>query len=176
MPQTVAAHSGLSSTGAVWHRLKIQAFTAGYVWEITCRETVLIGNLPTRLMPLPRHAFRRGALCFARPQSCLGGGPRASDLGQACPWCCRGCCTSRRLPSADWGTSLRGMTAGRGREGLWKTHHALHIAEAMLGLAHRLCHHARSHARRVATSRTGVRRGEHRTDVVHRRAAMAEKP
>ena len=59
---------------------------------------------------------------------------------------------------------------------MWQKPHTLHVAEATLGLAHRLSHHARSHARRVATSRTAVRRGEHRRGVVHRRAAVAEKP
>jgi len=31
--------------------VKIQAFAARYVWQMACRETVLIGNLPTSLIP-----------------------------------------------------------------------------------------------------------------------------
>ena len=51
---------GLSITVAVRYRLKIQTFAARYVWEMAWRETVLIGNLPTSLLPLSRHAFRPG--------------------------------------------------------------------------------------------------------------------
>jgi hypothetical protein len=51
---------GLSLTVAVRYRLKIQAFAARYVWEMACRETVRLGNLPTSLFPLSRHAFRPG--------------------------------------------------------------------------------------------------------------------
>jgi hypothetical protein len=89
---------GLSITVAVWHGLKIQAFAVCYFWEMACRETVLIGNLPTRLLPLSRHAFRPDVRC---------------------------------LPSADRGTSLRGITAERGREGLSKKNQALNVSYAL---------------------------------------------
>jgi hypothetical protein len=51
---------GLSITVAVRYRLKIQTFAARYFWEMAWRDTVLIGNLPTSLLPLSRHAFRPG--------------------------------------------------------------------------------------------------------------------
>ena len=89
---------GLSITVAVWHGLKIQAFAVCYFWEMAYRETVLIGNLPTRLLPLSRHAFRPDVRC---------------------------------LPSADRGTSLRGITAERGREGLSKKNQALNVSYAL---------------------------------------------
>jgi hypothetical protein len=51
---------GLSITVAVRYRLKIQTFAARYVWEMAWRDTVRMGNLPTSLLPLSRHAFRPG--------------------------------------------------------------------------------------------------------------------
>src|SRR2546425_7110008 len=83
---------GLSITVAVRYRLKIQTFAARYFWEMAWRDTVLIGNLPTSLLPLSRHAFRPGIWSTA---------------------------------SVNRGTSLRGTTAGRGREGLGKKNQSL---------------------------------------------------
>jgi hypothetical protein len=34
---------------------------------MACLDTILIGNLPTSLISLSRHVFRRGAMCPARP-------------------------------------------------------------------------------------------------------------
>src|SRR4051794_10037328 len=50
LPHSVSRTCGLSITGAVRHRLKIQAFAARYVWQMACRDTVLIGNLLTSLI------------------------------------------------------------------------------------------------------------------------------
>jgi len=75
--------------------LEIQAFAARYCWEIACRDTVLIGNLPTSLLPLSRHAFR------PRVWSTAFYGPE---------------------------TSLRGITAGRGREGLGRKNQSLNVS------------------------------------------------
>jgi hypothetical protein len=60
---------GLLLTAAVWHVLKTQRFAIHCFWKIACRDTVLIGNLPMSLLPLPRHAFCRGArpTAFCRP-------------------------------------------------------------------------------------------------------------
>ena len=48
---------GLSLTGAVRQGLKRQAFATRYVCEMVSRETVLIGKLPTSLIPRSCHAF-----------------------------------------------------------------------------------------------------------------------
>ena len=74
---------GLSITVAVWHGLKIQAFAVRYFWEMACRETVLIGNLPTRLLPLFHRAVRQGLLCAARSQPCLRTDSTDSGFGHA---------------------------------------------------------------------------------------------
>ena len=66
---------GLLLTAAVWHVLKTQRFAIHCFWKIACRDTVLIGNLPMSLLPLPRHAFCRGArpTAFCRPGPSLHG-------------------------------------------------------------------------------------------------------
>ena len=51
MPQTVSANGGLSSTGAVWHILEIQALARSHGCALPGREPFLIGNLPRRLLP-----------------------------------------------------------------------------------------------------------------------------
>ena len=89
---------GFWSTGAMRYGLEIQAFAARNCWEVACRDTVLIGNLPTSLRPLSCHAFR----------------PRVWSTA---------CCGP--------GTSLRGITAGRGREGLGKKNQSLNVSYAL---------------------------------------------
>jgi hypothetical protein len=48
-----------------------------------------------------------------------------------------------RLPSGDRGTSLRGITVGRGREGLGKKNQSLNVSYATDSLYQRRCAHAR---------------------------------
>ena len=54
-----------------WQRSNIQVFTALYSWDIAWRDTVLIGNMPTSLMPFSHPIFRRGAHDPARLEPCL---------------------------------------------------------------------------------------------------------
>src|SRR5712691_5802241 len=78
---------------AVWPVLKIQAFAARCFWEIACSETVLIGNLPTSLIPFSYHAFHRRLLCSARPRPCLEADDTVLGFDHACPCCLRTGCT-----------------------------------------------------------------------------------
>src|SRR5262245_29222892 len=72
MPQTVAGNSGRSSPGAVWHILQIQALALSRCCALPGCETLLIGNLPRRLLPRAsahvapqrgRHVTLPGPLC-----------------------------------------------------------------------------------------------------------------
>src|SRR5215813_9735598 len=51
LPQTVSAKAGLSSAGARWRLLEIQELATLSCRASPCRETLLIGNLPRRLVP-----------------------------------------------------------------------------------------------------------------------------
>jgi hypothetical protein len=91
---------GLSITVAVRYRLKIQTFAARYFWEMAWRDTVLIGNLPTSLLPLSRHAFRPGIWSTAfwgfLPKLFRLQTKHASFLSLSCP-CCHTAAESQAL-------------------------------------------------------------------------------
>jgi hypothetical protein len=89
MPQNVSANGGLSLPGAVWRILKIQALALSSCGAAPCRESFLIGKMPS--------ACFLASLLVLRPH---------------------GACTERGLcPVCTWSGALPGA-AGACRDGV----------------------------------------------------------
>src|SRR5262245_3993950 len=63
-----------------WQRSNIQVSTARCRWDIASCDTVLIGHMPTNLMPCSHPIFRREAHDPARREPCLRTDDMAWDL------------------------------------------------------------------------------------------------
>ena len=85
----------------MWHVLKTQAFAARYLGEIARRDMVLIGNLPTSLIPLSCHAFRRRTPVLRTAAAILEADDTARALAMHARVACARAAPDGRLPSAD---------------------------------------------------------------------------
>ena len=88
MPQTVSAHGGLSSPGAVWHILEIHGLAPLSCGANPCREPFLIGNMPTRLFACsaaPASPARGLHVTVLAPVSTSAGNPRVIQFSGAAP-------------------------------------------------------------------------------------------
>ena len=113
MPQNVSANSGLSSSGAVWHIVEIQALATSSWCAAPCREPFLIGNVPSAYFLALLHVLlpNTASTCRSLSPMCTRSGALAwaagaymDDVGGPPGWrLCVGTCitTSRQHARSD---------------------------------------------------------------------------
>ena len=63
MPHSGSGNGGLSSAGAVWHILEIQALALSHGGAAPCHEPFLIGNVPSACFLAPLLVLLPHAAC-----------------------------------------------------------------------------------------------------------------